>query len=228
MTELWTGLALGMAGSLHCVVMCGPLMLAARRLGGGTTSAIVYQLARIATYGGLGFAAGVVGRVVFVNSMGAWLSIACGVALLATLVVPLGTAFTPTTRFVTPWLGRSLASASRWSSIHPLRFALAAGALNALLPCGMVYIALTGALASHDPWRSSIFMLAFGAGTLVLLVAGSVAASRVVPGWSSMRRLRPLAVAAVAILLIGRGLLVATGPPVNTQVPSLHSVLGDH
>jgi sulfite exporter TauE/SafE len=131
MTELWTGFGLGMAGSLHCVVMCGPIMLAARLHASGTTAALVYQLARLSVYGGLGFGAGVAGHLVFVNGVGPWLSITCGVVLLITLMGPVGTG-TRTSRLVTPWLGRGLANAQRWSSTRPLRFSLVAGALNGL------------------------------------------------------------------------------------------------
>jgi sulfite exporter TauE/SafE len=92
----------------------------------------------------------------------------------------------------------------------------------------MVYVALTGALASHDPWRSSVFMLGFGAGTLVLLVAGSMAASRAVPGWSSIRRLRSLAIAVVAILLIARGLVVVAAPAVDSSAPHRHAASSVH
>ena len=51
----------------------------------------------------------------------------------------------------------------------------AVGMLNGLLPCGLVYTALAGALAGGSPLNSGLFMLFFGIGTSpALLTAGSL------------------------------------------------------
>lgn len=223
MTELWIGFGLGAAGSLHCVAMCGPLMVAARRRAGGTAAAVAYQAGRIAIYAALGFAAGVGGQVIFVNGVGPWISIISGLALLAAIAGPLRTAVTPMSRRLGTSVGRGLTVAARRSSTGALRFALAAGALNALLPCGMVYVALTAAVATHDPWRALVFMLGFGAGTLPLLSVASATAMRALPRWSSRPRVRTIAMAAVALLLIGRGLFVVAAPsPDATALRDVH------
>jgi len=62
MMDFAIAIALGLAGSLHCAAMCGPLLLALPAPPGGPgrfiAGRVVYQLGRVATYRLLGVAAG--------------------------------------------------------------------------------------------------------------------------------------------------------------------------
>ena len=44
------------------------------------------------------------------------------------------------------------------------------GVINGLLPCGLVYIALTGALVYDTPQKSLIYMVIFGLGTCPVMI----------------------------------------------------------
>ena len=48
------------------------------------------------------------------------------------------------------------------------------GMANALLPCGMVYVALAGALVTPNVTNSVMFMMMFGVGTLPAMIALSI------------------------------------------------------
>ena len=48
------------------------------------------------------------------------------------------------------------------------------GMFNGLLPCGMVYAALAGAISTSESGMGALFMAVFGIGTLPLLLAVSV------------------------------------------------------
>ena len=65
--ELWTAFLLGLAGSLHCAGMCGPLVLALAKARPRTmresTGRIFYHLGRVASYCLLGLVLGLLGHV---------------------------------------------------------------------------------------------------------------------------------------------------------------------
>ena len=61
---LWTAFVIGLAGSLHCVGMCGPILLAFSQTldqGKGGLDFLAYHAGRVWTYGLLGFFAGWIG-----------------------------------------------------------------------------------------------------------------------------------------------------------------------
>jgi sulfite exporter TauE/SafE len=91
---------------------------------------------------------------------------------------------------------------------QPSLFGLATlGLLNGLLPCGLVYVACAGATATGHGVSGAAYMAAFGAGTVPLMLAISLS-GRLVPSpvRRKLRRLVPISIAAVAALLVLRGL----------------------
>jgi sulfite exporter TauE/SafE len=130
----------------------------------------------------------------------------------------------PAAQAVTRLIARGLARVRRWSGAAPLAGSAAAGALNGLLPCGLVYAALTAAVAIGHPLSAGLFMLSFGVGTLPVLsavwLAGAV--SRATPP-TLRSRLRPIAIAAVGLLLVGRGLVPVHSRPDHPTIPAVHA-----
>jgi sulfite exporter TauE/SafE len=49
------------------------------------------------------------------------------------------------------------------------------GLLNGLLPCGLVYVAVAGALNTHDVVNGILFMLVFGLGTIPVMMGITLA-----------------------------------------------------
>jgi sulfite exporter TauE/SafE len=210
------GLALGLAGSAHCAAMCGPLALALRGRAaavtpgwpGGAALFALHHGARIATYAGAGLLAGAAGHAISTLGLGRWLAIAAGLALVAAAAASLGVVRQlPGSAAIGGWLARAAPIARRVSDRHPAAGALLAGALNAWLPCGLVYAALAAAAALGSRADAVVFMAAFGGGTLPALAACWALAGALAP--PLRRRLRfatPIALAAVGALLIARGL----------------------
>ncbi len=188
MTELLiigTALAAGFFGSPHCLGMCGGIVSALsfalssqtpqRRLWLQT----LYHLGRLVSYSFLGLLVGLLGKGLlapFVNSK--WPYVAT-----ALMMVMFGL-------YLTGWwrgLDKLEAVGGRlWQKMSPLRQrfmpinspprALIAGMLWGFLPCGLVYSALALALTSANALTASAAMLAFGLGTLpMMLLAGSSA-----------------------------------------------------
>jgi sulfite exporter TauE/SafE len=200
--------ALGLLGSVHCAAMCGPLMLALPAPPGSAprfvAGRMIYQLSRVTTYALLGVVAGFAGKSLFVIGAQRWLSIALGAAVLlgffaAKKIYVAG----PVTRFV----GVLKTAMSAQLRRRGLRSLALLGSLNGLLPCGLVYAALAGAIAQGAVGRSVVYMAFFGLGTLPTMLAASLSA-KIFPIdlRLKLRRLIPAGVCILAGLLILRGL----------------------
>lgn len=207
MTALAAGLLLGVAGSVHCVAMCGPLVLAVRHARDARGVAL-YHGARVAVYAALGLLAGVAGHAVSALGLGRALSVVGGVALVAIALRRMGVA-----RGVGQGgraaraIGRAMRLARERTAGRPRLAAMAAGALNALLPCGLVYAALAAAAATATVGGASGLMLAFGLGTIPALAALPLIARAFPSTWRSRLRLAaPAGLAIVGVMLIMRGM----------------------
>ena len=81
------------------------------------------------------------------------------------------------------------------------------GLLNGLLPCGLVYMAIAAAVSTASVINSSLFMAAFGLGTLPLMWSLSFFGSYItVQRRLTIRKAYPYLMFAMACLLIVRGL----------------------
>ena len=197
--------ALGLLGSLHCFLMCGPLVAAnsLRHPNSGLKSALVYQLGRISVYAILGFLVGMAGYGFSLIGLHQYLAIIVGCTLIFMgiqhfFVFP--KMFQLKTSFITHWVirlkGIFWTSSSFWM-----------GAINGLLPCGLVYIALSGALVYDNPQNSLIYMILFGLGTCPVMI-GCYLFPKLNIGSkiSFLDRLFPIAIFIMGVWILSRGL----------------------
>lgn len=201
-------LILGIAGSLHCVGMCGPLMLALPL--SATTKwvwlrgRLLNQVGRIITYGLLGLAVGVVGQKLATAGLQQWLAIIAGMTMLFFIGWPVGLSKLNRGPFkLVGWLKSSL---STWLKRKGTFSLFILGLLNGLLPCGLVYIALASSLALGSAIKGSSFMMLFGLGTSPALLAVS-GLGRVIRGRIHVKAFRAaqLTLVITALLFILRG-----------------------
>jgi uncharacterized protein len=224
---LWPSLILGLAGSLHCVGMCGPLALAlpgnpnrARFIAGR----FLYNTGRVTTYVALGAIFGLFGETLALAGLQRGLSIAAGVILLGWLVLRLRPGLFSSAqlwipRLIVP-LKTALAKQLRARSQPAL---LAVGLLNGLLPCGLVYLALTAAAATGTAADGALSMLVFGAGTIPAMLAVSLFGQTLHAGLrAKFQRAVPVFVAALAVLFILRGMNLGI-PYVSPELGVAHS-----
>jgi len=206
-TSLLTGGLLGLAGSLHCLAMCGPLVaMVSQSLGRGPTVAW-YQAGRIGVYAAIGALAGLAGRLAVLSGAGRWLAVAAGIVMLLSAFGRLPVASAMFGRAVTSRLGRVVGRVSTRGRRRPWLAALGLGAVNGLLPCGLVYAAALVAVSTGSIAMAVPTMILFGIGTLPAIVLAWYSVT-FVPA-SLRRRLHvvtPIAVGLVGLLLIGRGL----------------------
>jgi sulfite exporter TauE/SafE len=206
--ELWTAFLLGVAGSLHCAGMCGPLVLALAKARPRTMQESIgrvsYHLGRVASYCLLGLMLGLLGHVAAPAGFQRWLSLTLGVVLLAGLLLstrlPLAV---PVMKWVA-WLKNSMRGLLQRNS--PASQA-AMGALNGLLPCGLVYVAAAGATATGHPLTGAAYMACFGLGTWPMMLGIHLAGQRLpLPSRLPLGSVTRAAVLLMALLLILRGL----------------------
>jgi len=207
-----TPLLLGLAGSLHCVGMCGPLLLAlplnAAEKWQVVRQMLVYHSGRILTYAALGLLFGLLGQGLAVAGLQKILAIAAGIFMLGMafmawrfeqLVTSLP-GFGAFTRRVKSGMGHLLRQ-------HPHGSTFSLGLLNGLLPCGMVYAALAGAIATIGGIEGGLFMAIFGLGTLPLLLTVSVLGRSFPVAWRrKIGFAKPILLVLVGLILLQRGL----------------------
>lgn len=209
---MFAPLLLGLAGSLHCVGMCGPLVLALPLDAAGKRHVmgqmLLYHSGRILMYATLGVLFGLLGKGIALAGFQKVLSITAGLLLIGMafaawrfeqLVAGIP-GFGTFSQSVKTHMGRML----RQNGAKAL---FTMGMLNGLLPCGMVYAALAGAIASFGGMEGGLFMLIFGAGTLPLLLAVSVLGrSFSVSVRQKLRYWQPVLLTLAGLILLQRGL----------------------
>lgn len=173
------GFILGLAGSLHCVGMCGPLAMAVPGLYSGKINkwlgALLYHIGRALTYALFGLIFGTLGKSFSLAGMQSWVSILAGVVMMIMGLIPFFQATFE--KFFTNVFYTLKINNVRGKLLQKPRNPVVIvflGSLNGLLPCGLVYVALAGALGTGDPLTGAAFMFVFGMGTLPALYLLSV------------------------------------------------------
>lgn len=213
---------LGLISSFHCVGMCGPLALSlpVQHLGNARKAGAVllYHSGRIMVYAGFGLVFGLAGRRIYLAGFQHWFSILLGAAMLALLLQNYMCKKSLQPLFLQRYYRLIQRSIARlWQAPSKIDFLLL-GMTNGLLPCGMVYLAVAGALSTSQVVHSVVFMAAFGAGTLPLLAALSyVGMLANVSLRNRIKKMMPFFIAAMGIVLILRGL--------NLGIPFISPVL---
>ncbi len=206
--EIWTAFVLGLAGSLHCAGMCGPLVLAVPAAGPGPgliwLGRLAYNGGRVLTYVLIGTLLGLAGGTLAWAGIARWVSIATGAALLTGALVAVRPAANSLTLRASAWVRAALAPVLRRRGLSA-SFALGVG--NGLLPCGLVYTAAAVALTAPGPLTGAGSMLAFGLGTVPMMLAIGLGGIRL----QMALRLRfpraiPACLIATGLLLICRGM----------------------
>jgi len=201
-------LSLGFMGSLHCIGMCGGLVTAVSMSQTSIwwTGLFIYQLGRISTYALLGL---------LVGFTGSSLSTFGGDLLQRILAISAGTLMIIFALNLAGWLPDPLRRLSTWASRKSGLAGLARrasehgragnwytlGLANGLLPCGLVYAALSLALAAGDAQTGTLMMTAFGLGTIPAMMFVPTALHRMTP------TLRTSAMRIAAIMIIAMGII---------------------
>ena len=209
--ELSLVFLLGLVSSLHCVQMCGPIVLAFSlplSRPQALRAHLQYNAGRILTYALLGALAGAAGSGIGMLGRLAGLAsgarVFAGSAMIVAGILMIG--LLPSNGLV------SIQNPKRFSQFISRRLLAPKGKFTlgltlGFLPCGLIYAALLKAIDSGSALAGAATMLAFGLGTAVaLLTLGAASSFFRFPRWSN--RLAAVSMMAAGALLVWRGLMV--------------------
>lgn len=133
---------------------------------------MVYHAGRLISYATLGFLFGLLGKGLYLAGMQQRISIVVGVLMITIAVIPEKVFarynFSRPIYNVISKVKTSLGNQFKRKSTDAL---FTIGLLNGLLPCGLVYAALFGAIAMQNVSLSVAYMLLYGLGTIPLMSA---------------------------------------------------------
>jgi len=206
-----SALFLGGISSFHCIGMCGPIafslpihhLYAPEKIAG----ILLYNTGRIVSYTILGTIFGLVGRAIYMGGFEQWFSISLGSVILIIVLQSILTKKIIHLNFLNKFnkaiqlfIGTYIRERNIWGMFL-------IGMANGFLPCGMVYFAIAGALATSSLSGGILFMASYGLGTIPLMALLSYFGFLIsLPVRNKMRSIVPYFLACMAVLLILRGL----------------------
>ena len=207
-----SALILGLMGSLHCVGMCGPIafMLPVDRTNNFKKlgQIFIYHFGRLMAYAIIGLFFGLVGKGLSIFGAQQKLSIAIGVLMILVVLIPYKTfnkynLSKPIYKVISKvknQLGKELKKKSADTFVT-------IGFLNGFLPCGLVYMALFGAIAMGNALQGGLYMMLFGLGTIPLMTT-AIYFSGLLKGSvrQKVQKAIPVFVVVIGLLFILRGL----------------------
>ncbi|WP_348810945.1 sulfite exporter TauE/SafE family protein [Flavobacterium maritimum] len=208
----YTAFIFGLISSLHCIGMCGPiaLMLPVDRNNPvkKTTQIITYHLGRLFAYGTIGLIFGLIGKGFFLAGMQQKLSIFIGISIIVVILIPerifARYNFSKPVFKVISKIKTKLGSQFKNRSYKSL---FTIGLLNGFLPCGMVYVALFGAIAMQSAGFGVLYMVLFGLGTVPLMSSVVYLNSFLtIPVRNKIQKAIPYVGVLIGVLFILRGL----------------------
>ena len=211
MSDLLQAFLLGLLGSLHCVGMCGPIALAlpVKQTSWGTRlgSSLLYNSGRILTYSFLGLLLGLLGMGLYMWGIQRWVSIGMGTVMVVWVLIQL---FSNRSLNV-PGSGGLMSGYKKvFGGLFTNRTYISVfiiGLFNSLLPCGLVYIALAGAVVCKSALSGALYMFLFGLGTIPALLAVTTAGNFIGLNFrNQVKRVIPYIILLIGILFILRGL----------------------
>ena len=207
-----TAFIFGLISSLHCIGMCGPIamMLPLDRNNAPKKALqiLLYHLGRLTAYASIGFVFGLLGKGFFMAGIQQQLSIFIGVAMILIVLIPekrlANYNFSKPIFKIISKVKTTLGSQFKNRSYKSF---FTIGLLNGFLPCGLVYVALFGAIAMQSASLGILYMILFGLGTVPLMSSVAYLNSFLTLSIrNKIQKAIPYAGVCIGILFILRGL----------------------
>lgn len=208
---LFSALVFGLLGSFHCIGMCGPIafMLPVDRTNQVKQffQILSYHLGRLTTYSIIGLIFGFLGKGFKFFGFQQQLSILTGVLMILTIVFPRIFRNTKITQPISTLVLKLKSALGKELKNKRNDTFFTIGFLNGYLPCGLVYMAVLGAITTSNPLAGALYMFLFGLGT-VPLMSVVVYLGNFTKGIFKKRiqQVIPIAVVIIGVLFILRGL----------------------
>ena len=209
---LWTALVLGLAGSFHCIGMCGPIAFVIPVDRTSKTKLIyqtfLYHIGRLVSYSLIGLLFGLVGKGLYLAGFQQRLSILVGLVMIALVLMPIS--IFNRYNFSKP-LYKIIAQVKQQLGIYlkkkSNRAIFSIGFFNGFLPCGLVYMALIGSISTGNAVQGALYMILFGMGTVPMMTAALLMGNFVnLTVRKKIQKAIPVFVVIIGLLFILRGL----------------------
>ena len=209
---LYTALFFGLISSFHCIGMCGPIAMMLpvdhKNPSKKALQILTYHLGRLTAYGSLGLIFGILGRGFYLAGLQQTISITVGILMILIVVIPEKifakyNLSRPIYQLISK-VKTALGSQFKRKSADAL---FTIGFLNGLLPCGLVYAALFGAIAMQNVTLSISYMLLYGLGTIPMMSAVVYVSNFLsFPVRNKLQKVIPIVSVIIGTLFILRGL----------------------
>jgi sulfite exporter TauE/SafE len=176
---LFSGFIIGLVGSLHCIGMCGPIVVALPVKGFSTFRLIItrllYNIGRVITYSFLGLLFGILGKNLNILGLQQITSIVFGAIMILVVITPSKIKNSISrVSVVSSANGLLKKGFSKLISKQSAESFFLIGILNGFLPCGFVYVGIAGALVTGSLMNAVIYMFLFGLGTIPVMFLTSM------------------------------------------------------
>ena len=207
-------IALGLATSVHCISMCGPMVVTYAVKGEEgehwtrkIAPNLAYQAAKLVSYVLVGLLLGAVGSAFNLNGVRPWIMFAAGAFMIIlglgmTGKFPWAARMTPRPpKFLITSLSklRRKAKADADEGVSSIATPISFGLLTGLMPCAPLQAAQLAAAGTGSVLYGGVAMLAFGLGTFPLLFTFGVASSMIPKDWKN----RMTVALAIVVMVFG-------------------------
>ncbi|MCG1035883.1 sulfite exporter TauE/SafE family protein [Polaribacter sargassicola] len=217
----------GLLGSFHCVGMCGPIafMLPIDRKNRtkGFFQILSYHLGRLLTYSLIGLLFGLLGKGFYFFGFQQQLSIIVGFTMILVIVYPKLFSKVNGSKNLSKIIFKVKNALGKELKNRKNNTFFTIGFLNGFLPCGLVYMAVFGAITTTNALSGSLYMFLFGLGTIPLMTSvvylGNFSKGMI---RQKVQKAIPVVVVFIGVLFVLRGL--GLGIPYISPEPVIDSI----
>jgi sulfite exporter TauE/SafE len=208
----YTAFLLGLLGSFHCIGMCGPIAFMLPLNRNDKTIMIfqtfTYHIGRLYAYTLIGLMFGLLGKGLYIAGLQQNISIMIGVLMILITIMPLQ-AFNKL-KIIKPlysFIGKVKKKLGLYLNKKSYKALFLTGFFNGFLPCGLVYMALLGAINTSNSLQGALYMFLFGLGTVPMMTLAVFAGNFLkVSIRNKIQKIIPYVVVIIGLLFILRGL----------------------
>lgn len=221
-----TAITIGLMGSLHCIGMCGPIALAVplnnKGKGYRFLGSFNYLFGKALTYSLLGLFSGALAKMITLTGFQRYISLITGILILVVFIIQkVDKGYLGLERLNYQWVYQLKQQFNKFLQEKNLVSAFLIGSINGVLPCGLVYLALAGAVGAGGWWQSMLYMFLFGIATMPLMFVLMIFKNKLSLSFRGLfQKSIPTFTVILAILLIVRGLNLGIpyfSPKVKTE-----------
>ncbi len=224
---LLSAFILGLLGSFHCIGMCGPIAFVlpvdrTNKFKQGYQT-LLYHFGRLLAYATIGLLFGLLGKGLYLAGFQQRLSIILGILMIIIVLIPLRV-FNKY-NFSKPLyglVGKVKSKLGLYLKKKSSKAIFTIGFFNGFLPCGMVYMALVGAMAMTEFYLGALYMFLFGLGTIPMMTVAVY--SKNIFSFNFRNKIQkaiPVFVVVIGLLFILRGMGLGI-PYVSPKDVKLH------